>query len=235
VLTVSTREVAEHFNKRHDHLMRDIKTIQENMGSPQKWVDLFVENEYQNEQNNQWYKEYLLTRDGFSLLVMGFTGKEALAWKLKYIDAFNKMEAALKEQNTKLLPSTYKEALRQLLEQVEENERLLEENNKLAPKATYHDEVLKKPDLISTSIIAKDLGYKSASQLNEVMYKNKIIFREGGVWKPYAKFEWLISNCYADYESYNIHNANPLLKWTEKGRKWITENYKSWEENLHNE
>lgn len=200
------------------------------MGSPQKWVDLFIENNYQNEQNNQWYKEYLLTRDGFSLLVMGFTGKEALEWKLKYIDAFNKMEAALKEQNAKLLPSTYKEALRQLLNQIEENERLLEENNKLAPKANYHDEVLKKPDLISTSIIAKDLGYKSAAQLNGLLYKNKIIFREGGVWKPYAKCEWLISEGYADYESYNIHNANPLLKWTEKGRKWITENYQSWEE-----
>lgn len=36
--------------------------------------------------------EYLMDRDGFSLLVMGFTGKKALEWKLKYIDAFNKME-----------------------------------------------------------------------------------------------------------------------------------------------
>lgn len=35
--------------------------------------------------------EYLMDRDGFSLLVMGFTGKKALEWKLKYIDAFNKM------------------------------------------------------------------------------------------------------------------------------------------------
>jgi phage regulator Rha-like protein len=45
---------------------------------------------------NRTQKEYLLTRDGFSLVVMGFTGQKALQWKLKYIEAFNKMEAQLK-------------------------------------------------------------------------------------------------------------------------------------------
>jgi hypothetical protein len=41
-----------------------------------------------------------MNRDGFSLLVMGFTGKKALEWKLKYIEAFNKMEALLLETHT---------------------------------------------------------------------------------------------------------------------------------------
>lgn len=48
-------------------------------------------------------KVYLMTRDGFSLLVMGFTGKSALEWKLKYIDAFNKMEEQIKGS---AIPST---------------------------------------------------------------------------------------------------------------------------------
>ncbi len=43
---------------------------------------------------------YLINRDGFSLLAMGFTGKKALEWKLRYIDAFNKMEAFIKERST---------------------------------------------------------------------------------------------------------------------------------------
>lgn len=101
--------------------------------------------------------EYLLTRDGFSLVVMGFTGTKALEWKLKYIDAFNKMESAIKEQN-KALPTTYKEALLQLLEQVEVNEKLEEERKVLLPKADYHDEVLNKDGLITTTVVAKDLG-----------------------------------------------------------------------------
>ena len=41
-----------------------------------------------------------MTRDGFSLLVMGFTGQKALQWKLKYIEAFNKMEAFIKEKQS---------------------------------------------------------------------------------------------------------------------------------------
>ena len=44
---------------------------------------------------------------------MGFTGKKALEWKLKYIDAFNKMEEELKKQSSKALPTTYKAALLQ--------------------------------------------------------------------------------------------------------------------------
>lgn len=60
---------------------------------------LFIPSEYRHEQNGQIYREYLLTRDGFSLLVMGFTGAKALEWKLKYIAAFNAMEKKLTNMN----------------------------------------------------------------------------------------------------------------------------------------
>lgn len=65
-------------------------------GVAEKSADLFLKSQYQHPQNKQWYSEYSMTRDGFSLLVMGFTGKSALEWKLKYIDAFNKMEEQIK-------------------------------------------------------------------------------------------------------------------------------------------
>lgn len=51
-----------------------------------------------------------MTRDGFTLLAIGFTGKEALKFKLAYIEVFNKMEEALKNQSP-ALPTTYKDAL----------------------------------------------------------------------------------------------------------------------------
>lgn len=94
-LTVSSREVAERFEKRHDHVVRDVESIIK-QGCPQNWGDLFIEAEYQNAQNKQYYKQYELTRDGFSLLAMGFTGAKALEWKLKFIEAFNKMEETIK-------------------------------------------------------------------------------------------------------------------------------------------
>ena len=57
---------------------------------------MFHEATYVNEQNGQTYPMYLMNRDGFSLLVMGFTGAKALEWKLKYINAFNAMEKTIK-------------------------------------------------------------------------------------------------------------------------------------------
>ena len=94
-LTVSSRGVAENFEKEHTKVIRAIEDL---IGGIAKNVDtLFIETEYQHEQNKQVYKEYLLTRDGFSLLVMGFTGAKALEWKLKYIEAFNQMEEEIKK------------------------------------------------------------------------------------------------------------------------------------------
>ncbi|OLS02913.1 phage regulatory protein Rha [Tissierella creatinophila DSM 6911] len=79
-------------------MVRDIENLIEGIAkSGDTYNHLLMENEYQNEQNKQIYKKYLLTRDGFTLLAMGFTGQKALKWKLKYIEAFNKMEKALKE------------------------------------------------------------------------------------------------------------------------------------------
>lgn len=106
---------------------------------------------------------------------------------------------------------------------------LIAENEEMKPKADYHDEVLNKDDLINTTVIAKDLGLRSAAKLNNIMHSNNIIFKNSsGTWCPYADYEWLITENYADYKSYNVENSNPCLKWTEKGRKWIIENYGKW-------
>ncbi len=117
-LTVSSREVAEHFEKEHKNVVRDIETILGGMLNfeptckdaiadlevAEKSADLFIVSEYQHPQNKQWYREYLLTRDGFTLLAMGFTGSKALEWKLKYIEAFNHMEQTIKQPYQNLSP-----------------------------------------------------------------------------------------------------------------------------------
>lgn len=91
-LVVSSRRVAEDFGKRHADV---IEKIVELIKTENSVMSMFIGSSYKAGTGKS-YKEYLLTRDGFSLLVMGFTGAKALEWKLKYIEAFNKMEQAIK-------------------------------------------------------------------------------------------------------------------------------------------
>lgn len=110
---VSSRSVAENFGKLHKHVLDSIVEI---LGSAEfSATPLFYKTTYIHPQNKQQYPEYLMTRDGFTLLAMSFTGKKALEWKLKYIQAFNDMEQQLK--NPFEIPKTFSEALMLAAEQ----------------------------------------------------------------------------------------------------------------------
>lgn len=89
--------VAEKFHKRHDSVIRGIETILTH--SPQNCGQWFKVSNYKDDSGKS-NKLYYMNRDGFSLLAMGFTGKKALEWKLKYIEAFNSMEAILTEKKS---------------------------------------------------------------------------------------------------------------------------------------
>lgn len=91
---VSSRQIAENFGKEHRNVIRCIEGLKEDVLN---FEQMYVESTYKDAYGRD-QKEYLCTRDGFVLGVMGFTGKKALEWKLKYIEAFNKMEEALKNQ-----------------------------------------------------------------------------------------------------------------------------------------
>lgn len=98
IITTSSLQVAHFFGKRHTHVLRAIKNLlaetpdgyAPNFGLIQTEVDLG---------NGRTRKDpaFRMTREGFMLLAMGFTGKEALRWKLAYIAAFNRMEAELQK------------------------------------------------------------------------------------------------------------------------------------------
>lgn len=88
----SSRDIAEHFEKEHRNVLRDIDDLRKDvLNFEQMFFSVEIPDSYGRPQ-----RAYLMNRDGFSLLVMGFTGKSALEWKLKYIDAFNRMEAQIK-------------------------------------------------------------------------------------------------------------------------------------------
>lgn len=93
-VVVSSRDIAEHFEKQHKNVIQGIENLKAENSA---LTSMFYETSY-TAGTGKAYKEYLMTKDGFSLLVMGFTGAKALDWKLKYIAAFNAMEAALKKK-----------------------------------------------------------------------------------------------------------------------------------------
>lgn len=97
----SSRQIAESFGKEHKHVLDSIKNlVAENSAAK----SMFYETTFEN--RGKQYPMYLMNRDGFTLLAMGFTGKAALEWKLKYIAAFNAME---KQLSTPQMPKLSKE------------------------------------------------------------------------------------------------------------------------------
>lgn len=89
-------EVAKFFGKQHQHVMRSIDDLRSN--TPESFsASNFGRAEYSDEQGKP-RPMFILYRDGFMLLVMGYTGKKALAMKLAYIEAFNRMEEELARQ-----------------------------------------------------------------------------------------------------------------------------------------
>ena len=95
---VTSKQVADHFGKQHRNVLVDIKSLLSDSG---EFGELnFLLTTYISSQNKE-LPCYEMTRDGFTLLAMGYTGKDALLWKVKYIEAFNAMERELLSGNAK--------------------------------------------------------------------------------------------------------------------------------------
>ena len=88
----TSKLVANAFGKQHKHVLRDIETLE---CSEEFRVSNFGHTPFTHPQNKQVYNMYTITRDGFSFLAMGYTGKKAAEFKEAYINAFNSMENRL--------------------------------------------------------------------------------------------------------------------------------------------
>ena len=95
----SSLQVAETFNKRHDHVMRDIENKILGVAPKDFTAPNFGETKIKDS-NGRMNKCYMMTRDAFSLVVMGFTGAKAMQFKVAYISRFNRMEDFIKSLYT---------------------------------------------------------------------------------------------------------------------------------------
>lgn len=148
---VSSRTVAEKFEKTHKHVLDAIR----NIGKAEISAFAFYE-EHQYKVKGQYrsYPEYYMNRDGFMLLVMGFTTKPAMQVKIAFIKAFNEMEAKLQQQN-KCDTTVLKQYQKSILALTKENAELrdyLKSFKQVAAIGLVASEMLKSPDTASLTL-----------------------------------------------------------------------------------
>ena len=96
----TSMKIAEYFGKKHQHVMEKIRKLLDEL--PSEWgVSNFRQSSYFNVQGKE-QPCYEMTKDGFTLLAMGFTGKKAIEFKLNYINAFNTMIEIIQNQGISL-------------------------------------------------------------------------------------------------------------------------------------
>lgn len=234
--TANSKDVAEYFEKQHKHVLDSIRNL---IAENSAVKSMMFENTY--EQRGKEYIQYDLTRDGFSLLVMGFTGSKALEWKLKYIEAFNKMELALKEQDKKsqLLLAIYDGgqsgiiAAKQLteIEVQEATKPLLETIEEQKPLVDFADKVTKSCDNILMRQMAKLLYDQNIKVGEKRLYKllrdNEVLMKNNEPYQTYLDRGYF----YVKESTFSTPYGEKLSRTTlvtPKGQIWVVGKAKEW-------
>lgn len=159
--------VADYFHKRHDHVLRDIEALKKDVPN---FGEMFFESN-REDSYGRLQRMFFMNRDGFSLLAMGFTGSEAMKWKVNYIRAFNAMEEELNspEQIMARALRVADETIKKLTVDVE----------RMKPKEEFFDAVTDSKDAIPIADVAKVLGFKGIGRNN--LFK---ILREERILQP---------------------------------------------------
>lgn len=186
VQTISSREVAEMMEVQHKHLLEKIDNINKTLTSrkidPLKY---WTESSYRDAKGEA-RREFQVTKRGCEFLAHKSTGEKGIIFTDRYMDRFEEMENALKEQQPRL-PQTYKEALQQLIIEIEEKEKLEEQNKLMQPKAQYFDNLVDRNLLTNFRDTAKELHIKQNVFINWLL-ENGYIYRDSKKkLKPYAQ------------------------------------------------
>ena len=170
----SSLQIAETFNKNHRDVMKRIRDLTAQNIAVEK---MFVQSTYLNKQGHS-QPMYYMNRDGFILLVVGFTGKKAMDFKLKYIEAFNSMENQIRNYGGFQIPSNMSEALQLAANQAKEMEEM-------RPKALFAEAVQTSKTDILVGQLAKILKQNGidigANRLFKWLRENGYLIKQQGM------------------------------------------------------
>ena len=211
-ILVDSRSVAENFGKEHKNVLRILDDLVA-QNSATKTMFHQCTREYRGQQ----FRYFTMNRDGFSLLVMGFTGKEALDWKLKYIAAFNAMEKKVNALPDFTNPAIAARAWADAIEAKQSAEAQVAE---LAPKAEFYDTVADSSTLISMGDAAKLLNIKGIGR--NTLFR---ILRDRGVlqWDnvPYQRYIGYFEVKERCVEQYGEMVVKKTTFVTQRGLEWL--------------
>ncbi len=182
VVVISSRLIASKLGKEHKNVLRDLDNIIKNSTSSDLSSLILDSNYVDSKGENR--REYLLTKNGFLLYMFSIRGYEE--FKLEYINKFDEMEKIISEQKSnisledqlllKIIKSDTKEESSKALSDYRELivKPLQLENKEMKPKAESYDMFLSADGSITTTNVAKILGFKSANELNKKLIELKI-------------------------------------------------------------
>lgn len=219
---VSSRVVAEELDRRPDAVLRDIDNVLKSHST-----DLsseIIPSEYTNNRGRK-YREYLLTKDGFTLYMFNIQGYND--FKMAYINRFNEMEKQVTQFKDSYMIDDPVERAKRWIEEQEERKQLETDNavkeqiiGELQPKADYVDKILESTGTMTITQIAADYGL-TAQKLNKLLKEAKLQRQVGKQWVLYANH---MNKGYTKSHTINITRTDgspdtmPQTRWTQKGR-----------------
>lgn len=234
---MTSLEIAEVTGKQHAHVMRDIRNLI-GQGVNQSNFGLVKYKDKKGEMRDM----YSLTPKGCLILASGY---DALL-RERIIDRLETLEKSAKAQ----LPSTYLDALKDLVASEEEKQMLAADNakkqqaiemkdaqiveldtavNNMKPKVSYVDNILQCKDTINVTQIAQDYGM-SAKAFNVLLRNLKIQHKVGQIWIVYGKY---LAKGYVQSETFTYAKADgtqgvrTFTKWSQRGRLFLYDTLKS--------
>ncbi len=225
--------VAEVFKKRHSDVLRDVRNLHCSDEFRRLNFALMVEMRELPQGGSQKAEWYEMTKDGFSFLVMGYTGEKAGQFKELFISEFNKREALLKSddyilmRSQQILQKRIDEAEAKIMRLQLTNEEQRKELAEAAPKVEYHDKVLSSEGYLTVNMIAATIGITDR-KLNKLRCEWGVQYKESGCYHLYAPYRgkgYAKQIPYPYRDSMNQIKTKQHLYWTEVGKKFIIEMY----------
>ena len=208
-VVVSSRMVAQVFEKEHKHVLRDIETL--------GCSDTFIRSNFgpveYRDAKGEMRPEILLTRDGFTLLAMGYKGERAMRFKEAYINAFNMMEQKLKDEERFYIPQNYGDALALASKLEVERAALAAKVEQDAPKLATFDAHYPDGKYTLITDFARTLDGVNSMSIKKSLKNNGYFYiSASGRYRPYAQYRG-IDNMFIEkhdsmYDQYQIFVTN---------------------------